>query len=60
MKTNIIIKAAAPAIIAIAALLLSFRSMTAGAVIAAYFCVIGLGAVMALDYRLDWKRPFSR
>jgi hypothetical protein len=59
MKTNIL-KAAAPAIIAIAAILLSLRSTNAGAVLTGYFCVIGLGAVLALDYRVDWKRPFNR
>jgi hypothetical protein len=59
MKTNII-RAAAPAIIAIAAILLSFRSLNASALVAGYFCVVGVGAVMALDYRVDTKRLFSR
>ncbi len=59
MKTNII-RAAAPAIIAIAAILLSFRSMNASALFAGYFCVVGVGAVMALDYRVDVKRLISR
>jgi hypothetical protein len=59
MKTHII-RAATPAIFAIAAILLSFRSTATGALVAGYFCVIGLCAVMALDYRLDWKRPLGR
>jgi hypothetical protein len=59
MKTTII-RAVAPAIIAIAAILLSFRSMNASALVAGYFCVVGVGAVMALDYRVDMKRLFSR
>jgi len=59
MKTDII-RAAAPAIIAIAAILLSFRSFTADTLIAGYFCVVGLGAIMALDYRVSWKRLTSR
>ena len=59
MKTNII-RAATPAVIAIAAILLSFRSTNAGALFTGYFCVIGTCAVMALDYRVDWKRLFSR
>jgi hypothetical protein len=59
MKTNII-RAAAPAIIAIAAILLSFRSLNVSSLVAGYFCVVGVGAVMALDYRVDTKRLFSR
>ena len=59
MKTNII-RAAAPAIIAIAATLLSFRSFTADTLVAGYFCVVGLGAIMALDYRVSWNRTQSR
>lgn len=59
MKTKIIL-AAAPALIAIAALLLSFRSTNADSLLAGYFCVVGVGAVMALDYRVDWKRLFNR
>jgi hypothetical protein len=49
MKT-IILRAVTPAIVAIAAILLSFR----------FLCVVGLGAVMALDYRVTWKRWFGR
>jgi hypothetical protein len=59
MKTNII-RAVAPALVAIAAILLSFRSMNASALFAGYFCVLGVGAVMALDYRVDVKRLFNR
>jgi hypothetical protein len=58
MKT--IILAATPAILAIAALLLSFRSVTADNLFAGVFCLAGLGAVLALDYRVDWKRLFDR
>jgi hypothetical protein len=59
MKTNII-RAATPAIVAIAAILLSFRSFTADTLFAGYFCVVGLGAILVLDYRLSWKRLFDR
>ena len=59
MKTKIIY-AAAPAILAIAALLLSFRSLNADNVFAGVFCVAGLAAVLMLDYRVDWKRLFGR
>jgi hypothetical protein len=59
MKTNTI-RAVTPAIIAIAAILLSFRSFNADSLVAGFICVVGLGAVMALDYRVDWKRWFGR
>jgi|HubBroStandDraft_1064217.scaffolds.fasta_scaffold940815_2 hypothetical protein len=59
MKTKIIL-AVTPAILAIAALLLSFRSITADNLVAGFFCVLGLGAIVALDYRLDWKKLIGR
>jgi hypothetical protein len=59
MKTTIIL-AVTPAILAIAALLLSFRSVSADNLAAGFFCVVGLGAIVALDYRLDWKRLIRR
>jgi|CZKI01.1.fsa_nt_gi hypothetical protein len=59
MKTNII-RAVTPATVAIAAILLSFRSFTADTLVAGYFCVVGLGAILVLDYRLSWKRLISR
>ena len=58
MKTAI--KAAAPAILAIAAILLSFRYLNADALVAGLFCVAGVAAVMAVDYRAEWKRSSSR
>lgn len=60
MKTKNLVIAATPAILAIAALLLSFRSLNADNVVAGIFCVAGLAAVIALDYRLSWKRLFDR
>jgi hypothetical protein len=59
MKTNIIL-AVTPAILAISAILLSFRYLNATALLAGFFCVAGVGAVLALDYRVSWKRLFSR
>jgi hypothetical protein len=50
MKTNLV-SAVAPALIATAAILLSFRSSHAGALCAETFCALGVGAIMALDYR---------
>jgi hypothetical protein len=59
MKTNIIL-AVTPAILAIAALLLSFRSVSVDNLAAGFFCVVGLGAVVALDYRVNWRRLIGR
>jgi hypothetical protein len=59
MKTKIAY-AAAPAVTAIAALLLSFRSLTADNVFAGIFCVAGLAAVAMLDYRVSPKKLFNR
>ena len=57
---NTIVTAATPAILAIAAIVLSFRYMSASALFAGYFCVAGIAAVAAVEYRLNWKRFFSR
>lgn len=59
MKTHII-SAATPAILAIAAILLSFRYVTADALFTGLFSVAGVAAVMALEYRRDWKRQSNR
>jgi hypothetical protein len=52
MKTNIV-SAVTPAILASAAILLSFRSVNTGAICAECFCALGVGAIMALDYRAN-------
>ncbi len=59
MKKNII-SAVTPAIIALAAILLSFRSINVDSLFAGFFCVVGLCAIMALDYRVSWKGWFGR
>ncbi|HEY1765766.1 MAG TPA: hypothetical protein VGF85_12650 [Opitutaceae bacterium] len=59
MKTHII-RAATPAIVALAAFLLSFRSTNADSLVAASFCVLGLCAIMALDYRVGAKGYVGR
>jgi hypothetical protein len=59
MKNNII-RAVTPAIIALAAILLSLRSLNVDSLIAGFFCVGGLGAILALDYRVSWKGWFGR
>jgi hypothetical protein len=52
MKTYII-SAVTPAILASAAILLSFRSVDTGALVAECFCALGIGAIMALEYRAN-------
>jgi hypothetical protein len=36
--------------------LLSLRSINADSLCAGLFCVVGLCAIMALDYRVSWRR----
>jgi hypothetical protein len=57
---NTLVSAVTPAILAIAAVVLSFRYLSASALFAGYFCVAGIVAVAAVEYRLNWKRFFSR
>jgi hypothetical protein len=59
MKTHIVV-AATPAILALAAFLLSFRSTNADSLVAVTFCVLGLCAIMALDYRAGVKSYVNR
>jgi hypothetical protein len=57
---SILLYAVTPAIIASAALLLSVRSFNADTLAAGYTCVAGVGAIMALDYRVSWKALIGR
>jgi hypothetical protein len=59
MKTNII-SAVTPAILALAAIALSFRYVNASVLIGSYLSVAGVGIVLALDYRLNWRRMIGR
>jgi hypothetical protein len=59
MKTNII-SAVTPAILALAAIVLSFRYLDTSALVAVYLCLLGIGVIATLDYRLDWKRMLGR
>jgi hypothetical protein len=59
MKTHIV-SAATPAILAIAAILLSFRYVNADALLTGLFSVAGVATVMALEYRGEWKRQSNR
>jgi hypothetical protein len=60
MKNNKLVLAALPGVIAAAALLLSFRSPIAVENLIGYGSVLALLAVMAVEYRINWKRVFGR
>ena len=61
MKNQIITIAALSGIlIAVSALLLSFRSSVNAEAIVGYAIVLALLGVSALEYRIDWKRLFGR
>ena len=59
MKTNILV-AVPVSIIAVAALVLSFRSSVNAESLIGFASVFALLSTVALDYRIDWKRPFGR
>ena len=60
MKTNIIVLAASLGTVAIAALLLSFRSSVSVDSVIGYGSVLALVGMAALEYRINWKRLFGR
>jgi hypothetical protein len=60
MKTNIIILAALSGLTAVAALLLSFRSLVSADSIVGYASVLALLGMATLEYRINWKRLFGR
>ena len=60
MKNNKLILAVIPGVIAIAAILLSLRSPVTADSLVGYGSVIALLGLAALDYRINWKRVFSR
>ncbi len=60
MKNNKLLLAAIPGVIAVAALVLFFRSPIAVENLIGYGSVLALLGVMALEYRIDWKRVFGR
>ena len=59
MKKNILV-AVPVSIIAVAALVLSYRSSVSAESLIGFVSVFGLLAVAALEYRISWKRPFGR
>lgn len=60
MKTNIIIIAVLSSLIAVAALLLSFRSLVTTESVVGYVSVLALLGMATLEYRINWKRLFGR
>lgn len=60
MKTNVIILAATLSVIAAAALVLSFRSSVDADSVVGYLSVLALLGMASLEYRINWKRLFSR
>ena len=59
MKKTIVI-AVPVSVIAVAALLLSFRSPVTAESLIGYVSVLALLGVAALEYRISWKRLFGR
>jgi len=53
---NKLVTAVPLALVALAAIVLSFRYLDTSALVATYLCVLGVGVVATLDYRLNWKR----
>lgn len=59
MNKNILI-AVPVALVAIAALVLSFRSPVTAETMIGFASVLGLLGVASLEYRISWKRLFGR
>lgn len=60
MKTNKLIVAAIPSVIAPAAFLLFLRSPVTAESIVGYGSVLMLLAFVALEYRINWRRVLGR
>ena len=60
MNKNIIILAVTPGVIALAALVLSIRSHVSADSLVGFGCVLTLAAMATVEYRINWKRIFSR
>ena len=60
MKTKILILAVLSSLLAVAALLLSFRSHITAESAVGYAFVLALLGLAALEYRINWKRLFGR
>lgn len=60
MKTNMNVIAASLGIVAVAALVLSFRSSVSADSVIGYGSVLALVGMAALEYRINWKRLLGR
>jgi hypothetical protein len=60
MNTNTLLKAAIPAIIAIAAFVLLLRAPVNADSLIGFLSVTALLGIAALEYRFSWKRVFGR
>jgi len=60
MKNNIISQTVIPGLIAATVILLSFRSPVTAESIVAYGSIAMLLGVVALEYRISWKRLLGR
>jgi len=60
MKNNIISQTVIPGLIAAAVILLSFRSPITAESVVAYGSIAMLLGVVALEYRISWKKLFGR
>ena len=60
MKTNMNVIAASLGIVAVAALVLSFRSSVSAESVIGYGSVLALVVMAALEYRINWKRLLGR
>lgn len=60
MKTTTIVIAVTLSILAVAAIVLSFRSTVDADSVIGYGSVLALIGLAALEYRISWKRLFGR
>lgn len=60
MKNNTVINAVIPGVIALAAIVLSFRYLASADSILGFAGVVAILGIAALEYRLSWKRVFGR
>lgn len=60
MNKNILLVAVPVSFVAVAALVLSFRSSVNAESLIGYVSVFALLGVAALEYRISWKRLFGR
>lgn len=60
MKTTSIVLAATLGALALAAIVLSFRTQVDADSVIGYGSVLALIAMAALEYRIDWKRLLGR